>query len=93
MLNSPQTLALDQAGLLYIADLQHRVVRRVTPDGIIARVVGAGPIPSPTDYDGIPATQLFIDYPNGIAAYTLRAPGISDRDPPSDGLFTAASRL
>jgi sugar lactone lactonase YvrE len=67
ILNAPQQLTLDQAGDLYIVDSQNRVVRRVTPDGLITTFAGTGTIPSPTDYDGIPATQLFIDSPSGVA--------------------------
>jgi trimeric autotransporter adhesin len=68
MLNAPHALALDQAGNLYITDSQNRVIRRVTPGGLIATVAGSGNVPLPTDYEGIPATQLFIDYPSGVAA-------------------------
>jgi len=70
MLNSPQALALDAAGDLYIVDFQNRVVRRVTPDGTIATVVANGVFDSPGDIEGIPATQLSIDYPTNLAADT-----------------------
>jgi hypothetical protein len=39
-LNSPQGVALDTGGTLYIADTGNNVVRRVTPDGTITTVAG-----------------------------------------------------
>jgi hypothetical protein len=42
----------------------------VSPDGIITTFAGTGTIPSPTDYEGVPATQVFIDYPSGLATDT-----------------------
>jgi trimeric autotransporter adhesin len=41
-LNFPGALAVDAAGNLYIADTGNHVVRRVTPDGIIATWAGSG---------------------------------------------------
>jgi DNA-binding CsgD family transcriptional regulator/sugar lactone lactonase YvrE len=41
-LNSPQGLAVDSAGSVYIADTLNNRVRRVTADGTITTVAGAG---------------------------------------------------
>ena len=56
MLSSPQDVAVDGSGNLYIADWGNDCVRRVTPDGIITTVAGRG---SPSDDlgDGGPAIQ------------------------------------
>ena len=68
MLNAPQALTLDPAGNLYITDSQNRLVRKVTPGGTITTVAGAGNLPASSDFEGVAATQLYIDYPTGLAA-------------------------
>ena len=71
MLNAPQTLALDPGGNLYISDGQNRVVRKVTPAGIVTTVAGNGNgAPSISSFEGISAMQLYIDYPTGLAVDT-----------------------
>jgi len=42
-LNSPNGLAVDSAGNLFIADSGNRRIRRVSPDGIITTVAGSDP--------------------------------------------------
>ena len=39
---SPQGVAVDRAGNLFIADKGNQRIRRVSPDGIIATVAGGG---------------------------------------------------
>ena len=42
MLNRPEGIALDAAGVIYVADTNNERVRRITPDGIIQTVAGTG---------------------------------------------------
>ena len=63
-LNGPRGLALDAAGVLYIADTHNYRIRRVS-GGIITTVAGGGdPIGSG---DGGPATSASLANPNGVA--------------------------
>jgi sugar lactone lactonase YvrE len=41
-LSSPEGMALDNAGNLYVADTNNNRIRRITPQGIIATVAGTG---------------------------------------------------
>jgi uncharacterized protein (TIGR03437 family) len=63
-LNTPEGLALDTAGNLYIADMNNGRVRKVSVDGVIATVAGNGSF----DFsgDGGPATRASIQ-PFGVA--------------------------
>jgi uncharacterized protein (TIGR03437 family) len=63
-LNLPYGIAVDAAGVLYIADLGNQRVRRVTPDGTITTVAGTGE-PSSTG-DGGPATQAALHTPRNV---------------------------
>lgn len=71
-LSAPVSVALDQAGSLYIADsLSHRV-RRVTSAGVITTVAGTGvacPVATDPCGDGGPATALGarLNRPTGVA--------------------------
>jgi uncharacterized protein (TIGR03437 family) len=62
--NGPNGLAIDRSGNLFIADTGNNRVRRVSPDGIIATVMGTGAI----DFsgDGGPATSAS-GHPIGVA--------------------------
>ena len=70
-LNSPQGLALDASGNLYIADSSNNRVRIVSPAGIINTFAGTGqtsPDSSPYTFnDGGPATQALLHLPMGVA--------------------------
>jgi uncharacterized protein (TIGR03437 family) len=60
-LSSPQGLAFDSAGDLFIADSGNHRVREVTPAGIITTVAGGG-----NGGDGGLATQAGIEGPQGV---------------------------
>ncbi|MFD8695475.1 NHL repeat-containing protein [Kitasatospora purpeofusca] len=64
-LNLPQSVALDRAGNLYLADYGNKRVRRVTPDGRITTVAGDGTEGSRGDSG--PATSAQLNQPLGIA--------------------------
>ena len=63
--NSPEGLALDSAGNLYISDTAGHRVRKVAPDGTISTVAGNGT--GGLKGDGGPATQASLYYPKGLA--------------------------
>jgi NHL repeat len=65
-LNLPQSIAVDGAGNLYIADVNNQRVRKVS-GGTITTIAGAGNSGSPGD--NIPAISAYI-YPAGIAMDT-----------------------
>ncbi len=62
-LRSPQGVAVDATGNLYVADTENHRVRRVAPDGLIVGVAGAE-IPSG---DGGPATAARLEKTYGMA--------------------------
>ncbi len=64
-LNSPEGLALDGSGNLYISDTAGHRVRKVTPDGTITTIAGNGL--GGQQGDGGPATQASLYYPKGLA--------------------------
>jgi DNA-binding CsgD family transcriptional regulator/sugar lactone lactonase YvrE len=64
-LRSPEGLAIDLQGNLYIADAGNDVVRKVTTDGRITTVAGTGEAGS--NGDGGPATKAQIFLPVGLA--------------------------
>ena len=64
-LGSPQGLAIDAAGNLYIADFQNHRIRKVNPSGIISTVAGNGT--SGFSGDGDIATKAQFFYPADVA--------------------------
>jgi sugar lactone lactonase YvrE len=69
-LDTPRYLAVDRAGNLFIADQRNHRVRKVSPDGIIATVVGSGPTGVGSggfSGDGGPATAARLNFVAGIA--------------------------
>ncbi|WP_236053940.1 NHL repeat-containing protein [Streptomyces musisoli] len=64
-LNSPQSVAVDGAGNLFIADYSNHRVRKVAPDGIITTVAGNGQAGFVSD--GGPAVATRLNYPMGVA--------------------------
>ena len=64
-LGAASGLAVDAAGNLYIADVEHHRVRRVDPNGIITTVAGTGR--GGYDGDNVPAVDARLLHPRGIA--------------------------
>jgi hypothetical protein len=64
-LSSPSSVALDNAGNLYIADTAQHRVRKVAPDGIITTVAGGGT--AGYSGDGGPAVTAKLNSPAGVA--------------------------
>ena len=59
--DTPSAIALDAAGVLYVADTGNHAVRRITPDGVVDTLAGDG---TPGDADG-PAARF--NGPVGVA--------------------------
>ena len=64
-LNSPEGLAIDNAGNIYVADTASHRVRKISPDGTITTVAGNGS--GGFQGDGGPATKANLYYPKGLA--------------------------
>ncbi|MCL3996209.1 NHL domain-containing protein [Streptomyces lavenduligriseus] len=64
-LNWPRELALDSEGALYVADGNNHRVRKITADGKISTVAGAGV--AGFSGDGGPATAARLNVPMGVA--------------------------
>ncbi len=62
--NHPHGLALDQAGVLYVADTGNQLIRRVAPDGTVATLAGTAGTVGSTDGSGVAAQ---FDGPVGLA--------------------------
>ena len=96
-LNTPEGLALDPAGNLYIADSLNNRVRMVNAQGIISTFAGAGassPDSVPGSFnDGGPALQGLLKRPQGMAADSAGNIYIADtgdnliREVTTDGLI------
>jgi uncharacterized protein (TIGR03437 family) len=65
VLFSPNRVAWDKAGNLYITDAENNRVRKVTPSGIINTIAGTGS--AVISGDGGPATSAGIDSPTAVA--------------------------
>jgi sugar lactone lactonase YvrE len=65
LINSPQGLALDGDGSLYIADTENHRIRRVSPDGKIVTI--AGTVAFGYAGDNGPATAASLLFPTGLA--------------------------
>ena len=63
-LNTPEGLAVDSAGNLYVSETAGHRVRRIAPDGTITTIAGNGS--GGFQGDGGPATQASLFYPKGI---------------------------
>ncbi len=75
---SPQGLAVDGAGNLYVADSDNNRIRKITPDGIVTTVAGGGA----SGYDGDSGTagQARFFSPFGVATDNAGNVYVSDTD-------------
>jgi hypothetical protein len=93
-LNSPQGIALDGAGNLYIADYNNHRVRRVDANGTITSVAGNGS--SGFSGDGGAATSAQVAYPAGVTVdpagnlYVASAGRIREVLPASGAIISVA---
>lgn len=76
ILGGPSQIALDSAGNLYIADILHSRIRKVSPSGTISTV--AGTAYAAYTGDGGPATSGSLDHPRGVAVDSAGALYIGD---------------
>ncbi len=76
-LNTPRGLALDGAGSLYIADSGNHRLRRVTPEGVILTLAGAGV--GGYSGDGVPGVAARLNSPYGVALDPAGNVYIADR--------------
>ncbi len=71
LLNSPNSVATDAAGNVYVADAGNNRIRKIAPDGTISTVAGnGGPAPGALNVvlgDGGPATSAQVYSPTGVA--------------------------
>jgi sugar lactone lactonase YvrE len=63
-LNTPQSVAGDAAGNLYISDFNNHVIEKVAPSGAVSIFAGTGQVGPPRPG---PATASPVDYPIGVA--------------------------
>ena len=64
-LMEPEGIAIDEKGVIYIADTGNHVIRRVSLDGIITTIAGTGD-PGFSGDEG-PATQALLNIPRDVA--------------------------
>jgi sugar lactone lactonase YvrE len=74
---TPQGLAVDSSGNIFISDSNQSAIRRISPDGLIATFAGTGV--AGFSGDGGPATNAALRYPSSVAV------------DPAGGLFIADS--
>jgi trimeric autotransporter adhesin len=94
-MNSPQGLAIDSSGALYIADTGNNLIRKITTDGNVATVVGTGA--SGYTGDGGPALSATVRNPTGVAVDTFGNIFIADtrndviREVGADGIISTVA--
>ncbi|WP_229490274.1 gluconolaconase [Pseudoduganella namucuonensis] len=92
--NGPVGVAVDAAGIVYVADTYNDLVRRIEPDGTVTTIAGNG---APGDADG-PALKAAFDTPCAVAVDADGALLIADtrnnaiRKLGADGLVSTVAR-
>jgi hypothetical protein len=66
--NTPQGIAVDASGNLFVADSNNNRVRKITPSGTITTVAGGGGTTFGPIGDGGPAISANLINPSGVAA-------------------------
>jgi hypothetical protein len=64
-LNNPTAIAVDSSGVVYFSDQFNQRIRKITPDGNITTIAGAGSVGF--SGDGQSATNASLNYPGGLA--------------------------
>jgi sugar lactone lactonase YvrE len=77
-INSPNDLAVDTAGNLYIADLGNHRIRSVSPNGNITTVAGNGS--AGFSGDGGQATSASLAFPSGVIVHASGSLFIADKE-------------
>jgi hypothetical protein len=62
--SSPNAVATDSAGNVYVADTDNHTLRKITPAGVVSTLAGMGGIPGSANGTGIAAR---FNYPTGVA--------------------------
>jgi sugar lactone lactonase YvrE len=73
--NYPQSIAIDRAGMLYVADTNNQTIRKVTAEGVVTTIAGSAGEDGSTD--GIGRAARF-SYPQGIAVDSTGTVVVSD---------------
>ncbi len=78
-LPSPRELNLDAEGNIYVADASAEQVYRISPQGIIRVIAGAGPGVGLPVQDGLEATQVRLHFPSDAAVASTGEVYIADQ--------------
>ncbi|VTU33919.1 NHL repeat-containing protein [Variovorax sp. PBL-E5] len=72
--NAPQGVAVDDAGMVYVADYANHAIRKITPDGVVSTLAGSGAAGS---FDGAGRAASFY-FPAGVAVDAQRNVYVAD---------------
>jgi sugar lactone lactonase YvrE len=62
--NQPNGIAVNAAGMVFVADTDNHTIRQITPDGVVTTIVGHAGMAGGTDGTG---TAVYLKFPNGLA--------------------------
>src|SRR6202012_4208173 len=62
--NSPQGIAMDGAGNLFVADTQNSTIRKITPAGVVSTCAGAA---GDVGFNDAPGVHAQFNNPHGLA--------------------------